>query len=83
MKGKVLLEKEAKRKEESRNIVKEIINFGITENQKIDIMYFLTLTLENNLALKSISEVLKNFKTDINKSSENHYKDSNGKKLIL
>lgn len=77
----ILLEKEAKRKQESRDIAKEIINFGVTENQKIDIMFCLTLTLENNEALKEISEVLKKFKTDINKTTESNYKDNN--KLIL
>ena len=54
----ILLEKEAKRKQESRDIVKEITNFGVTENQKIDIMFCLALTLENNSALKEITEVL-------------------------
>ena len=80
---KNLLEKEAKKKQESRDIVKEIINFGITEKQKIDVMFFLALTLENNSALKDISNVLKKYKTDINKETENNYKESSNKKLIL
>ena len=81
----ILLEKEAKRKQESRDIVKEMLNFGITEQQKIDIMFFLSMTLENNSALKEITSVLKKFKTDINKMTENNYKDTStsNKKLIL
>lgn len=83
MKSKVILEKEAKQKQASRDIVKEIINFGVSDKQKIDIMYFLTLTLEDNNALKEIAEILKKFKIDINKLPESNYKESNNKKLIL
>ena len=44
-----------KRKQESREIVKKIIDFGVTEDQKIDIMFNIALTLENNSAMKDIT----------------------------
>ena len=56
----------ALKKEESRNIVKEIEKFGVDDAQKIDIIYFLALTLDNNDALKKICNITKNFKTSIN-----------------
>jgi uncharacterized 2Fe-2S/4Fe-4S cluster protein (DUF4445 family) len=62
----VILENEAKRKQEARDIVKTIIDFGVTEDQKIDIMYFLSLTLNNNEKMKNIANFLKNHKSSIN-----------------
>jgi RAB protein geranylgeranyltransferase component A len=64
------LEKSAKRKQESRQIVKEIINFGVKEDQKYDIIFNLALTLENNNALKEITTVLKKYMTTINTEAE-------------
>lgn len=62
----VVLEREAKKKQESRDIVKTIIDFGVSEDQKIDIMYFLSLSLENNKSMKEITDFLKNYKNNIN-----------------
>lgn len=64
------LEKAAKRKEESRKIVKEIINFGVKEQQKYDIIFNLALTLESNDALKEITAVIKKYMTTINTEAE-------------
>ena len=64
------LEKTAKRKQESRKIVKEIIDFGVKEDQKYDIIFNLSLTLENNSALKEITSVLKKYMTTINTEPE-------------
>ena len=74
------LEKKAKRKEESRQIVKEIINFGIKEDQKYDIMFNLALTLENNESLKEITTILKKYMTVIN--SEKEESNINNKLII-
>jgi len=62
----VVLEREAKRKQESRDIVKTIIDFGVNEDQKIDIMFFLSMSLENNKNMKEITSFLKNYKNSIN-----------------
>ena len=64
------LEKSAKRKEEARQIVKEIINFGVKEQQKYDIIFNLALTLESNNALKEITTVIKKYMTTINTEAE-------------
>ena len=78
------LELKAKNKKQSRDIVKEIINFGVTEEQKYDIMFNLALTLENNSALKSITKELKNFITTINNDEEvNKIKLENKSKIII
>ena len=66
----VKLDRDIKKRMESRNIVKTILDFGVNENQKIDIMYFLALTLEDNEMLKTITSCLKNFKTNINNDQE-------------
>ena len=79
----VKLEIQAKRKKESRDIVKEIISFGVTEDQKYDIMFNLALTLENNAALKSITQELKNFITMINNDEEVNKIDLNNKSKII
>ena len=60
----------AKRKKESREITSEIIKFGVKEDQKIDIMFNLAITLEDNEAMKEITKVLKKFRQKINKDEE-------------
>jgi hypothetical protein len=60
----------AKRKKESREITKQILDFGVTEDQKIDIMFNIALTLENNTAMKEITSTLKKFIEKINKDEE-------------
>ncbi len=79
----VKLEKIAREKQKSRDIVKEILNFGVTEQQKLDIINGIVVSLENNKAIKDLSEVLKNFREVINKeeNTDNNKKDKN--KIIL
>ena len=66
----------AKLRKESRDIAKKILDFGVKEEQKIDIIFNLALTLENNTAMKEITEILKKFRENINSEEE---KDNNGK----
>ena len=79
----VKLEKLARDKQKSREIVKEILNFGVSEQQKLDIINGIVISLENNQALKDLSEVLKNYREIINKEedADNNKKDKN--KIIL
>jgi len=81
----VKIEKLAREKQRSREIVKEIIKFGVTEQQKYDIIYGICLNLENNNALKEITTVLKNYREVINKEEEtdNNSTDINKPKIIL
>ena len=81
----VKLEKLAREKQRSREIVGEIINFGVTEQQKLDIIFNLSLTLENNKAIKDINEILKKYRKTINKEedTDNNVTDDNKPKIIL
>ena len=56
----VKLEKLAREKQKSREIVLEILKFGVSEQQKYDIINGICLSLENNEALKEIANALKN-----------------------
>ena len=76
------LEKEVKRKNESRQIVDVILNHGITSSQKIDIMYFLALTLEDNQQMKEIGAFLKKYVTKISEKTESKIK-TKPKKILL
>ncbi len=79
----VKLEKLARDKQKSRDIVKEVLDFGVTEQQKLDIINGIIISLENNKALKDLSEVLKKYREIINKDedTDNNKKDKN--KIIL
>mgnify|MGYP003126840460 FL=1 len=81
----VKLEKQAREKQKAREIVQEIINFGVTEQQKYDIIHGICLNLENNDALKEIVAALKNYREVINKEeqTDNNITDINKPKIIL
>ena len=81
----VKLEKLAREKQIARDIVKEVLSFGVSENQKLDIVHGIVLSLENNSALKDINEVLKKYREVINKDedSDNNIKDNDKPKIIL
>lgn len=81
----VEIERMAKKKQQSRDIVKEIINFGVSEDQKLDIIYLLSLSLESVEAMKTICDATKNYKKNINidEDNDNNLDDSKNKKLLL
>jgi predicted transcriptional regulator len=72
-------------KETSRKIVKEILDFGVTENQKLDIMYFICLSLESNKKLKEISEMLNKHRVSLSEENTEDAEISNKQqnKLLL
>ena len=80
----VKLEKLAREKQRSREIVGEILRFGVTEQQKYDIIHGICLSLESNAALKELSQTLKKFREVINKEqdTDNNSIDTS-KKIIL
>jgi len=57
--GKINSEKFAEENKVSRQIVKEISQFGVTERQRYSIMYYLSLELENIENVKKISSLIK------------------------
>jgi len=78
----VILEKEVKLKQQSREISKTILDFGVTDSQKYDIMFLLALTLENHNEVQEVTSFLKKFKKTINNESEDT-KIDNKPKLIV
>ena len=81
----VKLERLARDKQKSREIVSEILNFGVSEQQKYDIIHGICLSLENNKSMKALIETLKNYRETINKdeNTDNNIKDSDKPKIIL
>jgi RAB protein geranylgeranyltransferase component A len=81
----VKLEKLAREKQKAREIVIEVLKFGVSEQQKYDIIHGICLSLENNNALKDISETLKKYREVINKDEEadNNIEDNDKPKIIL
>ena len=81
----VKLEKLAREKQQSREVVAEVLRFGVTEQQKYDIIHGICLSLENNEALKNITSVLKKYREVINKEeeSDNNITDNDKPKIIL
>lgn len=77
------IEKIAIQKEESRAIVKKIIDFGITEEQKIDIMYFIAMNLHDNKTMKEICLFLNKFTNKVNKEDEDNKIKETSKKIII
>jgi len=77
------MEKEAKLKTMSRKIVKEILDFGITESQKIDIMYFLSMEIENHETSHEISKFLKKFRVKFNTEEEDNKIETKPNKIII
>jgi RAB protein geranylgeranyltransferase component A len=77
----VLANKIVNLKKISRDIVKEIISFGVTEDQKIDIIYLISLELDNHNATKDIANIIKKYLTTINNEEKvNNIKES---KILL
>lgn len=59
------IEKSVKDIQECRDIVKEILNFGVSQEQIVRICYLLSLELENAEMLKSISSTIKVYLEDL------------------
>ena len=78
----VKLEKAVKLRSTSRDIVKEIINFGVDESQKLDIIYFLSLELNDHSLTQQLAELLKKYRTKFNES-EQEINITNKNKLII
>ena len=80
----VTLEKLAREKQQAREIVSEILKFGVTEQQKFDIIHGLSISLENNSAIKELNVVLKKYREVINKEEESDsINQDKPKKIIL
>lgn len=48
----------------SREVVQEIMNYGVSQKQILDIIYLLALELEDNNLMRSIVDLCKSNKTE-------------------
>ena len=81
--GKTQEEIDANQIFECRQITKNIVNFGVSEKQKIKIMELLSLELESRDAMKEIGDVIKKYVTKVNKDREEDMIPNKNKKVIL
>ena len=79
----VKLEKLAREKHASREIVNEILSFGVTEQQKLDIIFNISISLENNAAMKEITLLLKKYRETINNDEDDDNNINDKPKIIL
>jgi hypothetical protein len=71
-------------KKESREIAKRIIEFGVTEDQKIEVMMNLALTLEDNKNMSEIVNFLKKYTVNFNTDEkENKINNVDKNKILL
>lgn len=74
-------------KKESREIAKKILDFGVTDQQKIDIMINLALSLEDHEKVREIVNFLKKFSIVFNLEEKDAKIDNEGnskpKKILL
>lgn len=59
--GHTKVHKIAEKLQQCREIVKEIENFGVDDMQKLQIIYLLSISLENREALEKVSSISKSF----------------------
>jgi len=59
--GTTGLEQSSKDSKQAREIVSEILNFGVTQQQILRIAYLLSLELENREAMVEISACIKEY----------------------
>ena len=67
----------------ARDISKEIVSFGVTESQKIEIMMNLAMTLEDNESLKEIVNFLKKYTFSFNKEENDNIIESKPDKILI
>ena len=70
-------------KNEARKICKTILEFGVSDDQKIEIMFNLSLSLESNENMKEIVNFLKKFNTNFNTDENSNNIDTDNKNKIL
>jgi hypothetical protein len=59
--GKLSSEKFSEENEQCREIVQEIVNFGISDRQKLLVMYLLALDIEDVEKMQNIASFFKEF----------------------
>lgn len=63
--GQTHTEKRAKSLQKCREVVTEINNFGINDFERLQIIYLLSLELEDRVLMEDFAEVVKGYRGDI------------------
>ena len=83
--GKSVEEIDAEKLLECRKIVKNIVNFGVSESQKLQLIYLLAMEMESRQALEAICQAVKKVReneNDVNFSlTENSLEYNNEEKV--
>tara|TARA_R110001583_G_scaffold101454_3_gene247871 strand:+ start:263 stop:517 length:255 start_codon:yes stop_codon:yes gene_type:complete len=70
-------------KNEARKICKTILEFGVTDDQKIEVMLNLAMSLEDNMCMKEIVLFLKKFGTNFNEEENSNNINRDNNKILL
>jgi hypothetical protein len=76
--GETELEVDAKKLFECRQIVKNLLNFGISEGQKLQIINLLALEMESRRGLEIICEAVKKVRSECEETKINLTEESLG-----
>jgi len=68
--GETSLEKSTKDSQVAREIVSEVLNFGVSQQQILRVAYLLSLELENKDAMINISSCIKEYLESLGESSK-------------
>lgn len=69
--GQTQSEKKAKSLQKCREVVAEINNFGINDFERLQIIYLLSLELEDRVLVEDFAEVIKGYRGDIFEQTDN------------
>jgi hypothetical protein len=68
--GQTETERRAKSLQKCREVVAEINNFGINDFERLQIIYLLSLELEDRVLIEDFAEVVKGYRGDIFESED-------------
>ena len=77
------IKKEIEDRKIAREITKTIIDYGVNDNQKLEIMHLLSLELESNASMKEISKFLKKFTVKFNTKEQESNIEEKSSSLII
>ena len=77
------IKKEIEDRKVAREITKTIVQYGVNDNQKLEIMYLLSLELESNKEMKEISKFLKKFTVKFNTEEQEDNIEERSNSLII
>tara|TARA_R100000030_G_scaffold90297_1_gene74898 strand:- start:112 stop:357 length:246 start_codon:yes stop_codon:yes gene_type:complete len=77
------IKKEIEDRKIAREITKTIIDYGVNDNQKLEIMHLLSLELESNDSMKEISKFLKKFTVKFNTKEQESNIEEKSSSLII